>query len=728
MKADNLKILQSHGINVPPFITVAEGEKIDLSFSSAELFAVRSSFKSEDTETSSFAGQFETYLNVKRADVEACFEKVLKSGDNHGALLYAKNRGITADNSKSVAIIQEMIIADYSGVLFTVNPIGILNEMTAVVGIGTGNLVVEDKIDTTTYYYNKDDGIYFFEKNGNSPELASKILEQLFEQGRKIESIFGTYMDIEFAIKDNIIYFLQARPVTTINSHYPIILDNSNIVESYPGVSLPLTQSFVKEIYYKIFSSCVKRMTRNPALANSLDTSLQNMTDVANWRIYYRISNWYCVLKLLPFSKKLISIWQDMLGVENKIITDDSFIISPKTKAVVTFTFLYYLIKTPKEMKALALYFDEQYKLYIKRLDEINSITELLMLYEEIKDALCERWDLTLINDMYAFIFTALSGNKNKEYISNIRNLESMQPVTNMVKLAEIGKKYGLDSTEYLEKRAEYIKLYGDRCLSELKLETETYRTKPALVDERINLMLSGGYDIKGQQTEEKRHFNPFVKKAKLGIANRETSRMNRTRIFGLARSIMLKLGDILTSQNRLESSRDIFYLFYNEISDNSLDFKPLVNKRKHEYIAYSKLPAFSRLVFSDRVINRHMINIGVGLFSSDGDINGVPASGGIAEGEILVIDEPSQNILTKGKIIVTKMTDPGWVFLIENALGIIAEKGSLLSHTAIIARELKKPSVVNVQKATKIFKSGDYVRLNGSTGEITILQKTEEQ
>ena len=63
-------------------------------------------------------------------------------------------------------------------------------------------------------------------------------------------------MDIEFAIKDDVIYVLQARPITTLHSDNILILDNSNIVESYPGVSLPLTQSFVKEIYYKIFRYC----------------------------------------------------------------------------------------------------------------------------------------------------------------------------------------------------------------------------------------------------------------------------------------------------------------------------------------------------------------------------------------------------------------------------------------------------------------------------------------
>ena len=64
-------------------------------------------------------------------------------------------------------------------------------------------------------------------------------------------------------------------------------------------------------------------------------------------------------------------------------------------------------------------------------------------------------------------------------------------------------------------------------------------------------------------------------------------------------------------------------------------------------------------------------------------------------------------------------MTDPGWVFLIKNAVGIIAEQGSLLSHTAIISRELHKPAVVNVSNVMHILKTGDKVRINGTTGVI---------
>ena len=71
-------------------------------------------------------------------------------------------------------------------------------------------------------------------------------------------------------------------------------------------------------------------------------------------------------------------------------------------------------------------------------------------------------------------------------------------------------------------------------------------------------------------------------------------------------------------------------------------------------------------------------------------------------------------------------MTDPGWVFLIANAKGVISEKGSILSHTAIISRELKIPSIVGVEDATTIIKTGDYIKMDAKKGIIKIIERNK--
>ena len=108
-------------------------------------------------------------------------------------------------------------------------------------------------------------------------------------------------------------------------------------------------------------------------------------------------------------------------------------------------------------------------------------------------------------------------------------------------------------------------------------------------------------------------------------------------------------------------------------------------------------------------------------VFSDEKVLYGTPSSAGIVKGQAVVVKDACNPPDTKGKIIVAKMTDPGWVFLLSNAKGIISEKGSLLSHTAIISRELKKPAVVGVKDAFELIKDGDILELDGNRGTVKI-------
>ena len=223
MKGENLKTLQENGLNVPKFLIVYDDLDIDLAFSTKSIFAVRSSADIEDNSDSSCAGLFDSFLNVPKNELREKIDLVRES--------YSRN-GVSVDNP---VIIQEMVDSDISGVLFTANPLGVLNEMVIVVGKGLGNGVVEDKVNTTTYCFNVDDELYDYSQIGNSPLLSEMQLRELIEIGKKIESIFNKKMDIEFAIENGEIFVLQARPITTISEYNLIIFDNSNIGESYQG-------------------------------------------------------------------------------------------------------------------------------------------------------------------------------------------------------------------------------------------------------------------------------------------------------------------------------------------------------------------------------------------------------------------------------------------------------------------------------------------------------------
>ena len=232
MKAENLlKLTESEEIKkfIPGFSviqTISELHKDN--FQENKLYAVRSSCDVEDGSENSYAGQFTTFLNVKADGLEEAAKRVFESFGEH----------------QGKVIIQEMVSSDISGVIFTVNPIGILNEMVIVAGLGLGDGVVEDKVSTSTYYYNTDDKIYYYD---GEKFLSNKVVKELLDIATVIKNYVGYEADIEFAIENGKIYILQVRPITTLKDMKEmIVLDNSNIVESYPGISLPLTQDFVQ--------------------------------------------------------------------------------------------------------------------------------------------------------------------------------------------------------------------------------------------------------------------------------------------------------------------------------------------------------------------------------------------------------------------------------------------------------------------------------------------------
>lgn len=774
-KARNLFRLRKERHMVPRFCCVNEKEGytkeelenyLEQNFPGIQLFSVRSSSSVEDGAKLSFAGQFQTFLRVKKEDVFDTVKKVLDVSSNNALKQYCKEQNQTKVQIEMTAMIQEMVEADHSGVLFTVNPQGILNETVIVLGKGTGDNVVEDKTATTTYYYNTTDSVYYYEQEPQAPMLSKKCLQHLLKIASDVRKLFQMECDIEFAIKEDEIFLLQTRPVTTLDASVsPIILDNSNIVESYPGITLPLTQSFIKESYYKVFRSLLIRLTKDEKSVKGMDDSLRNMVDVANGRVYYRISNWYDVLLLLPFSSRIIPIWQEMMGVQNKTISSNkdkkvSFWAKLKTTA----SFFNLLFTSPKKMRWLDTYFT-QILAYFEQLDIRNADNQTLLgYYKELEEMVTKQWDLTLVNDMYSFLYTGLLKGKlkkkypvdyevmTKQYISDIADIESLKPIRDLAALSKEAREEQqmeqltlLQSNEEVEKYLqkdillcehikEYIALYGDRNIEELKLESKTFRTDPVLLIQKI--VQCEMEQIEAEKRKEmlynKGIIRFFADRAALGIGNRERSRMNRSRLYGMMRSLMLRVGENMVKDGLIEEVRDIFWLFYEEIEEISvscpIERKALIKKIKERKVQYKKfemLPAYSRLIFSKNVFHKNPVRMKEMEYEQgDGIYTGVACSGGIQEGEVLVVDKPSIQLDTKDKILVTKMTDPGWVFLIADAKAIVAEKGSLLSHTAIISRELKKTAVVGVTNITKILKDKDIVRVDGENGRVTVLKK----
>ena len=789
MKARHLEILQEQGFPVPKFILVSENEEADLSFSERDCFAVRSNFSAEDGGEHSFAGQFLTRLNVKREKVKEAVQEVFdsyagsldyKEKVNRGKEEYCPTKRKKAEQRKAeqekveqkklessieTVLIQEMLFPEKSGVLFTKNPKGILSEMVVVLGQGLGDKVVEDQENVLTYHYFPGECMYQ-EGQGTGLALDEEELKTLFTLGEKIEQLFQKPMDIEFAIEKGKVYILQAREITTLEKHLPIrILDNSNISESFPGICLPLSESFAGEMYSGIFTSLGRRFLGKKV--SSYEELFQRMVGGFSGRMYYEISSWYDILRLLPFSRKIIPVWQGMLGVSNEEISFSKKKPGFFLKCRIALLFCYYFFVSQRKMKELDKFFQERYASYSKRVDEEDDAQALYRIFLEMKEDLLREWDITLMNDMVSFISTHLYGKKTAF------SLETMKPVRALSALKTVAEKHGLDSEEYRREKKSYISAYGDRIVGELKLETRTYRTNEELLDRWIlDSLETDSVEKDCEETscsekpsEQKQRKSFLYCLAESSCNNREISRLHRTRCFGLMRRIVDKIGEKTVGF-------DLYYLSLNELKEllfSGKDFSLKIAREKELRKAYERLPVLSRVKLLGKVDRDPLAGeirvLSYESFKEKGNIEerigkpgkdeehrkagkirqmekvgkedghatprvffGRGVSKGIFRGEVLKIKSLQEVRATeaKGKILLSYSTDPGWFPYLNMAGGLITERGSLLSHSAILARELEKPAVVNIPNIMEELQSGDIVEIDGDLGICSVIKQKE--
>ena len=484
-------------------------------------------------------------------------------------------------------------------------------------------------------------------------------------------------------------------------------------------------------------------------------------------RMYYEISSWYDILRLLPFSRKIIPVWQGMLGVSNEEISFSKKRPSFFLKCRIAFLFCYYCFVSQRKMKELDSYFQERYASYSKKVDAEEDAKALYQIFLEMKEDLLREWDITLINDMVSFISTHLYGKKTAF------SLETMKPVRALSALKTVAGKYGLDSEEYRREKQSYISAYGDRIVGELKLETRTYRTNEELLDRWILDSLEADSAEKDCEetscseklSDQKQRKSFLYRLAESSCNNREISRLHRTRCFGLMRRIVDKIGEKTIGF-------DVYYLSLNELKEllfSGKDFSLKIAREKELRKAFERLPVLSRVKLLGKVDRDPLAGeirvLSYESFKGKGDIEGqigTPGkeegnrkagrigqmekagkedgdstprvffgrgvSKGIFRGEVLKIKSLQGLRATeaKGKILLSYSTDPGWFPYLNMAEGLITERGSLLSHSAILARELEKPAVVNIPNIMEELQSGDIVEIDGDLGICSVIKQKE--
>ncbi|MFI5150031.1 MAG: PEP/pyruvate-binding domain-containing protein [Bacteroidia bacterium] len=792
---------------------------IQKQFPGTDFFAERSSALDEDGTDFSFAGQFESHLFVSPDKLEENIKKVWCSAFSERVYEYRKNNKLLATFGIAV-IIQRMINADVAGVAFGINPAKGDRKariISSVYGLGEGlvsgelnsdnyefkNDIITSQLANKTHRFipqsGKDGGIAKVEVEGKLRKLSSLTDNQVREITAVLEycqKAYGCPQDMEFAICNNKLWMLQARPVTNLNKIADlngayILWDNSNIIESYPGVTTPLTFSFISKSYegaYKLFCGF---MGVHPKVIRENERVFANTLGLINGHVFYNLKTWYHMLALLPGYSINARFMEKMMGVKERFDIPESYRM-PKGAAWRS------LLKMGMQMYGRLLSLPDRRRKFMRLLNEtikeykgINyaekDANELMHLYLHFETTLLNEWKAPLLNDFFAMIWFGrlqkacekygLSKNPNihNDLLCGSSDIISVEPIHRSIALATfISKekelkelfiqkdeqaiwKLLLSESKYktmLQEIERYIADFGERCIGELKLETISYTQDPprfirvlksyverGITAERTSGKVEEELRAKAEkEVKEALKYRPLhrwklmrlLRKTRELVSSRENLRYERTRAFGIVRELFTQIGNNFFSEGILKSPRDVFYLTKEEIfayiegTSVNTDIQKLVELRKEEFGAFAKMrPPSERFASYGPVYHANDFFSTSRVEKLEGDLKGIGCCPGRVRGKVRVVMNPAEVSSLNGDILITSSTDPGWVILFPSASAIIVERGSLLSHSAIVSREMGIPCIVSVIGLLKTLKTGDEIEMDGSTGAITILNKT---
>ncbi len=795
-KAAALASLARHGFNPPAFFVItdaafrtgktgpvaARGLSDALGAALDALgpgpYAIRSSGRAEDGAEHSHAGQFDTVLNVTGSKVLQAAKQVWQSGFSDTIATYRSVKSGGEAEAPAI-IVQRMIDAMAAGVAFSADPVtGQRNTVVVSAVKGLGEALVAGEVDGEDWTV---------EQTGHAvcAQSAPQVLTveqalQVAMLARNAETAFGVPQDIEWAFDADGLHILQARPITTALRPLPVpdnaltIFDNSNIVESYPGMVSPLTYSFALHVYSRVYRAFVRLLGVSDRTVAQNTAIFDNFLGRIDGRVYYNLVNWYRALALLPGFSLNRDYMETMMGVSEPMPREITDAIGPAPAkgarkileyaklALVAGSLIWQAVCLPRTRRNFYARLND---VLDRDLDiEAANATELAAEYRHIESTLLDRWDAPLVNDFLCMIAFGASRNLLHKWLGDdgllLHNdvmigqgdIVSSEPAQRIARMARLVREAGIADQLSAECRLETLELYpqiksevqsyldkfGDRCTEELKLESIPLRDDPTslLMAVAASAARPEGKRHVGTEPDWKALFptNPLKRRlsqwivgwAKARVRDRENLRFERTRIFGHARRVFLGIGREYSARGLLNKPRDVFHLTTHEVLGAvegfslSPDLKAIVAQRQHEDAAASQRPDPPERI---EVRGPAIAPIWVDNEEVNSDPERVKTGTGCSAGHVTararVIRDPRTEALQPGDILVARHTDPGWIAVFSNAAAIVVERGSLLSHSAIVARELGIPCVVGLKGATHWIKDGETLSVDGSNGKV---------
>ena len=741
--------------------------------------AVRSSATAEDLPDASFAGQQETYLNVRGAEavltqIRNCYASLW----GNRAVCYRSNQGYDQLSVALAVVIQKMVESEKAGVLFTVNPINRNpDEMQINASYGLGESVVSGKVTADSYLCdkqgkvkscqigNKETQIIYADTQGTAatanaqctPDdvitsdaqkttgdtaatkevavsekmqkarcLNDEEITALCAEAVRIEKHYGCPMDIEWAIAGGSVYILQARAITTLHT------DNAE--------------------EQKIIAGYLEGMQMTRKARANMAFQLEKMP------FAYRPLDYDYIIKINRQKAKIFQENGIILTSDPRI--DDDGIQTLPTSQIKINGGIFKLFGTLKLLKNFAVCTEKCRTFLAEYEDEIGKMRQTDFEQKNIKE--CGEflsYTLNLIGRLaydrfkYALFPSFIAGDMEK----------AVQKVDKSYTKFDLF--WGLNN-KTSEVTRDIAKLAGkikeNKALAADLLQGANYQTLYKKYPE-----MQSAFDSFLQKNGYKSDYNCYCVDARTLLENpdrllhilqplvatTETASVEKEQDFG---KLMEQLKAIYGSKypalkERIEDFRyfhvvreetqylweTVFYYVRkclertNMLLLSDTDYEHgVANLFAEELIAACERGSLSESDKEkiERRNSKHPLAQKVWdaskllVFDADGDVlKGVSGSTGTAIGKVCIIHGPEEFYkMQKGDVLVCQLTDPEWTPLFNLASAVVADTGSSLSHAAIVAREYGIPAVLGVGFATTRFKDGDTIKVDGDKGEVS--------
>jgi phosphohistidine swiveling domain-containing protein len=707
-------------------------------------YAVRSSSNIEDASFHSYAGLFKTFLNVQGVpDLRNAVIEVWEAIHADAVRMYLEKLSLSPEAIHMAVIIQEMVQPEFSGVLFSCNPMTGLSEVVIEGVPGEGTTLVQDGVTPERWVSRK--GLWVAKPEDSC--MPTAVAKKVLDEAQKILKKVSAPIDLEWVYDGRDVFWVQMREITTMKDLR--IYSNRFSKDVMPGMIHPLIWSINIPLTNTIWLGLLEE------IVGKLPIEPEDLAKSFYYRSYFDMGTIGEVFSRVGFPSEGLEMMMGLVpSQEGKPAFKPSLKLIPLLPKLMRFIFDKWTFERKINSRLPPLEINLQkftphlepdvpFERQIEEVNQLYNLVQKIVYFNVVTPIIASMYTRLLEHQLNKVDVDLLQF----DLFEGLRELDQYNPNLGLMKLREKHDAFikssgmspdereislvDLQGTAFEEDLNLFIDQFGHLSSNSNNFMAVPWRENP---DTFLRMIRDSnalerdkqariGFDDLPVKGFRKLMVGLYYRRARKFSCYRERVSKDYICGYGLFRPYILRLANGMVSAGWLDDTEDVFYLTWEEIQQvvetkeaNSLREKIIA--RKEEMDAYQDI-ILPDVIYGDdpppvfsECLNR---------------LYGTPTSQGYYSGPVKVITSMDDfQKVTVGDVIVIPYSDVGWTPLFTLAGAVISESGGLLSHSSIIAREYQIPAVVSVPNCMQL-KDLQQVSVNGFTGEIVVVEDIKQ-